>query len=161
MHPIVFVCTQTIPLPASTIGTAIADVTRWADFQGYGFLPGIASATYEQRTSNMVGSRIRVRNTDGSAHCEAFCVWEEGQRIVLKLDSFTPPLDALATHFIEEWRFAARGNGTFVTRRFELFPKRTLARPLLWLIARFLRQAVIRQLAQMAKTAEAAQVTSL
>lgn len=157
MRAIVFVCTQTIALPATTISATIADVARWREFQGYGFLPGIASAEYEQRTSNMVGSRVRVRNTDGSAHCEEFCVWEAGQRIVLKLDRFTPPLHALATHFIEEWRFEARGNSTFVTRKFELFPKRAAARPLLWGIARFFQRAIIRQLAQMAAAAEAAQ----
>lgn len=154
MHPVQFECQTTISAPADVICTQIADVTRWCEFQGYGFLPGIASAEYEQRTANMVGSRIRVTNTDGSYHMEEFTVWENGRKIVTKLHDFSPPLNRLTTHFLEEWNFETRGNATHVRRALSLFPKQALARPALWLISRFLRQAITRQLDEMTKEAK-------
>jgi hypothetical protein len=73
MHPITFQRSTTILKPATGICSEMADVTRWNEFRGYGFLPGIASAEYEVRTADMVGSCVRVRNTDGSEHIEEIC----------------------------------------------------------------------------------------
>ncbi len=151
MRPITFSCSQLIPRPAAEICAAIADVARWSEFKGYGLLPGIDSAEYAQRTDDMVGSQVRVRNTDGSEHVEEISVWDDSQRIVMKLHSFTPPLRRLATHFTEEWVFVAQTNGTLVTRKFQMFPTQPLARPVLWLISLLFRQAVRRHLADMAQ----------
>lgn len=40
-RPITFACKHTIAVAPTAISAAIADVTRWRDFKGYGFLPGI------------------------------------------------------------------------------------------------------------------------
>lgn len=154
MRPVQFECQTIIPAPADVICSQIADVARWREFQGAGFLPGIASAEYKRRTANMVGSRIRVKNTDGSHHMEEFTVWENGRKIVTKLHDFSPPLNRLATHFLEEWNFETQGDATHVRRTLALFPKQAVTRPALWLISRFLRQAITRQLRQMTQEAE-------
>lgn len=154
MQPICFACSATIDKSASAICAEIADVARWREFPGYGPLPGIADAIYEQRTANMVGSRIRVRNTDSSTHVEGITAWEPGVQVTMRLAEFSPPLCHLATHFTEGWRFEDAHNATLVTRKFELFPKHTVTRPLLWLIARLFQRAIARHLAEMAQGAK-------
>jgi transposase len=83
MRPILFECIEEIPIPATEICVEIATLSRWPEFKGYGFLPGIAAAEYEVQTSNMIATRIRVRNTDGSGHIEEICEWEPGKKIVI------------------------------------------------------------------------------
>ena len=157
MRPIEFECTTIILGTPAQIAANIADVERWSEFKGYGFLPGIAKAEYEQRTADMVGSRLRVLNTDGSRHREEFCEWNPGvnpgQKIIIKLHDFSPPVNRLATHFIEEWNFAASDHATLVRRSFQLFPKQPITRPFLWLISLVFKRAIARHLAEMAAEA--------
>ena len=153
MQPICFACSATIDQSASAISAQIADVARWREFKGYGLLPGIANAAYERRTETMIGSRVRVRNTDGSGHVEEFFAWEPTKQVAMKFADFTPPLHYLATHFTEEWYFEPQTGGTLVTRKFQLFPKHAAARPVLWLISLVFRQAIARHLADMARAA--------
>lgn len=155
MRPITFACSQLISRPAVEISAAIADVARWSEFKGYGPLPGIARAEFARRTDDMVGSQVRVCNTDGSEHVEEITAWAPGRRVTMKLHGFTPPLRRLATHFIEEWDFIVQDDGTLVTRKFQMFPTQPLARPVLWLISLLFRQAVSRHLAFMAADAQA------
>jgi hypothetical protein len=151
MRPIAVQCSRLIPRPATAICEEIADTTRWGEFKGYGPLPGIAHAEYEHRTNTMVGSRIRVRSTDGSLHTEEIERWVPGSEVAMRLHDFTPPLSRLATHFTETWGFHSEQHGTLVTRVFHLYPRRPATRPALWLIARLLQRAVARQLREMAK----------
>lgn len=150
IKPITFQCTQTIARPATAIAAEIADTARWREFRGYGILPGIDSAEYETQTADMVGSRIHVRNTDGSEHVEEIYRWVPGEEIAMKLHEFTPPLGRLATHFTEEWRFQVENGATRVTRKFEMFPTRSTTRPAVWFISLFFRRAIARHLAEMA-----------
>ncbi|MCP5100629.1 MAG: hypothetical protein GY943_34195 [Chloroflexi bacterium] len=48
MRPIIFKCNRFIRKTAVSIATDIADVSRWQEFNGYGFLPGIEQARYER-----------------------------------------------------------------------------------------------------------------
>lgn len=150
MRPITFECCQVIPKSPAEICSEIADTVRWSEFGGYAILPGIAQADYEHRTDDMVGSRIRVRNKDGSQHVEEIVEWQAGKRVVMKLHDFTPPLSRLASYFLEEWDLADRSDGTLVTRRFQMVPKHSLTRPFLWLISLFFRRAIARHLNEMA-----------
>lgn len=154
MHPIIFECTAVIPRAAPDICADIADLSLWPEFKGYGFLPGIASAHYEHKTGDMLGSRIRVQNTDGSSHIEEICAWEPGKKVIMQIHHFTPPLNRLATHFIEEWNFEAANNSTLVRRSFQLFPTLPVTRPFLWLISLLFKRAIARHLAEMAQAAK-------
>lgn len=151
MQPIVFSCQRTIPKSGTEIAAEIANMERWSEFDGYGPLPGIERAEYELRTETMIGSRVRVRNRDGSTHVEEFYEWDPGHKISMKLHEFSPPLSRLATHFLEEWTFVPQGSATHVTRTFQLFPKSSFTRPLLWIISLLFRRAVAHHLAQMAR----------
>lgn len=145
-QPIRFSCRAQFAAGPQQIAAQIADLARWSEFQGYGFLPGIAQAEFEEPGGARTGARIRVRNTDGSTHVEEILAWEPERRILMKLHEFTPPLSRLASHFTEEWLFFPQEDRTEVHRRFEMFPRGPAARPLLWLISRLFRRAIERQL---------------
>jgi hypothetical protein len=149
LQPIVFACRRIIPKSGVEIAAEIANMERWAEFKGYGPLPGIEHAEYETRTETMIGSRVRVRSRDGSTHVEEFYEWESGRKIGMKLHEFTSPLRHLATHFLEEWTFEPQGSATSVTRMFQFFPRNAATRPLLWIISLFFRRAVALHLAEM------------
>lgn len=150
MRPITFKCEQSIQKSGSELCVMIADMAYWSEFNGYGILPGVESAEYRKRTPTMVGSQISVRNTDGSAHVEEITQWVDGQAITMKMHEFSPPLRHLATHIIEEWEFQAASGGTLIGRKFSMYPRNHLTRPLLWLISLLMQKAIAQNLAEMA-----------
>ena len=97
----------------------------------------------------VVGSRIRVTNTDGSSHVEEIVEWQPEHSLRLRMIEFSAPLCRLATEFVESWAFEREGPATTVTRSFESHPKSAVARPALWLISLLLRRAIARHLRQM------------
>ena len=149
MKPIRFSCTDTLALSSADIAGRILDLANWTEFTGYAVLPGIKAAVYEVRTPGVVGSRIRVTNTDGSSHVEETVEWQPDHSLRLQMKEFSPPLSRLATEFEESWAFERVGTATRVTRTFELYPKSAIARPALWLISLLLRRAIARHLRQM------------
>ena len=105
------------------ICTAFIDTNRWADFKGYSILPGIEKAHFENKTPELVGSRIKIRNTDGSSHVEEIIEWDVRHRIALRFQEFSSPLRHFATHFIEVWEFRQSTEGTDVSRSMAMYPK--------------------------------------
>lgn len=148
MKPIFFSCRAVIPRSPGWIGQQILDLRRWPEFEGYLFLPGIQTAEFEKRTDAIVGTRIRVTNTDGSTHVEEIVGWDLPNRLSLRLSDFSLPLSKIATRFDETWLFDTAGESTAVVRQFELFPATAWSRPLLWLISGLLRGAVAKHLQQ-------------
>lgn len=157
MRPIVFECSAEISLTPDAICDNIADMTRWPDFDGYLMMPGIDSASYDTRTPNMVGSRIRVKNSDGSQHIETITAWKHGVTVAMKLHRFGPPLANIASHFDEVWTFDRLSlDRTRVKRYFALHPKSRWTRPALWLISQLFRRAIAHHLRIMQTTSPAA-----
>jgi hypothetical protein len=154
MKPITFACHETLPLPPEEIALQILDVAKWPDFRGYGPIPGIKSAVFETRTPNVVGSRIRVTNLDGSSHVEEIVKWQPDRRIQLQMGSFSKPLSRLATAFVETWEFERVGNETKAIRSFELNAKSMLTKPVLWFISFFLKRAIARHLTEIKQAAK-------
>lgn len=146
MRPITFSCEANLATPPERIAEQILDLSRWPEFRGYGPLPGIKAAEFEARTPGVVGTRIRVTNTDGSAHVEEVIEWEPSRRVRLRMGEFVPPLSRLATGFVETFEFERDGGRTRVVRRFELHPRSGATRPLLWLISLLIRKAAARHL---------------
>jgi hypothetical protein len=112
-------------------------------------LPGIKVAQFEVTAPDVVGSRIRVTNTDGSSHVEEIVEWHPDSRLGLHLKEFSAPLARLANWFEETWDFERSGNATKVTRSFKLHAKSALTRPLLMVIPILLKKAITRHLRQM------------
>lgn len=102
------------------------DTNRWSDFKGYSILPGIQSASFEIKTPNLAGSRIKVKNTDGSSHVEEIIEWDVSSGFSLKFQEFDSSLKNLASHFIEIWSFKTLASGTEITRAMTMYPKGVL-----------------------------------
>lgn len=149
MKPIQFACEEMLSQSAEEIVQLILDVANWSDFQGFGVLPGIKLAEFEVRTPEIVGSRIRVTNSDGSSHVEEIVEWQPDCRLTLHMKEFSPPVSHLATRFDETWCFQPHGAETKVTRAFQLHAKSALTWPVLWAISFLLKKAIARHLRQM------------
>ena len=80
MNPIEFEVKKTIKNSAKEICEKALDVETWSSFDGDGILPGIEKAEYEKRTKKMIGSLIRVKNSDGTEHLEEILEWESGKK---------------------------------------------------------------------------------
>ncbi len=151
MKPITFTCSAALLVPRSKIFDGVSTPAEWSTFTGFGPVPGIESASYEVRETEMTGSIIVVQNMDGTTHRERILEWIPEKRIVLELTDFPSPLASLATHFTETWTFEAGNSGDVVKREFVIEPQSRISRPLLWIISRFLKKAVQRQLDQIAR----------
>ncbi len=146
MPSIKFCCRDTLSLAPEEIARRMLDLANWPAFTGYGPLPGIKSAEFELRTPDVVGTRIRVFNADGSTHVEQIIEWQPERRLQLRMLDFSPPLSRLATHIDETWDFKRIGEATEVARCLELQPKSAWAWPVLRLIAPLLKGAIARHL---------------
>jgi hypothetical protein len=125
------------------------DTSRWSEFKGHAFLPGIKAAHFATKTPELVGSRIKVKNTDGSSHVEEIIEWDVLNRIALKFQEFDSPLRNLATHFIEMWEFHERADGTDVTRSMTMHPKGIIGWLMLIPISKLMKRAFEKHLSQM------------
>ena len=155
MKPISFSCQAQLPLPPEEIAGQILDLSKWEDFNGYGLLPGIRHAEFEEEKSNIIGTRIRVTNRDGSTHVEEIVEWDPTRRLLLHMHDFSPPVSHLATRFDELWEFEPTADATLVRRSFKMHAKSALARPLLWSISFLLKRAIVRHLGQMSDGSKA------
>ena len=153
MKSITFSCIETLPLAPEDVARQILDLANWTNFTGYGVLPGIRAA-FEVRTPGVVGTRIKVTNTDGSNHVEEVVEWEPDRRLRLDMKEFSPPLSRWAAGSEEVWEFERFGDGTRVVRSFTLLPKSFFARPVLWLISLLLKRAIARHLSHMRRASE-------
>lgn len=149
MNPITFSCQETLPFSPEAVVAQILDLSNWPKFTGYGPLPGIRVAEFEVRTPQIVGTRVRVTNTDGSKHVEEIVQYQENRKLVLHMKEFSAPLSRLATGIIETWEFEKAGDGTHVSRSFAMHAKSWWAKPMLWMISRMLKKAIARNLIEM------------
>jgi hypothetical protein len=147
--PIAFSCEITLPQKPDEIASQILDLRKWPEFKGYGPVPGVRQAEFETETADVVGTRIRVTNGDGSTHVEEIVEWEPTRRLRLHMHEFSMPLSWLAARFDETWELQATDEGTRVVRSFELHPKLAPTKPLLWIISCPLKRAIARHLEQM------------
>ena len=147
-RPVVFEHTAEIGFTPSELCDHILDLERWTSFSGYGPLPAIVKAEFEKRTPETKGTVVAITCADGSQHFEEITAWNPPQSFSLKLHNFSPPLVHLATHFDEQWHLRAEQDFTRVVRRFEMYPRKTLYRPLIWAISRLMKNAVASQMKQ-------------
>lgn len=112
---------------------------NWESFRGFGPLPGIKQAQFTTQTPEVVGSKIKVVNSDGSSHVETITNWQKPHSIDMHLSEFSPPLAYFASHFTERWQIS----DTVVVRSMTLHAKSIATVPILWLIGIFLKRALL------------------
>jgi hypothetical protein len=125
------------------------DTERWSEFEGYSILPGIENARFETRTPELVGSRIRVQNKDGSSHVEEIIEWDVVNKVALRFQEFNSPLQHLATHFVEAWEFRKSATGTEVSRIMTMHPKGMFGWLILIPISQLMKKAFEKNLLQL------------
>ncbi|MBI5932374.1 MAG: SRPBCC family protein [Chloroflexi bacterium] len=150
MKPIEIKIVGTIHKTPQDICAQFLDLERWSDFKGYSILPGIESAAFENRTPAILGSRIKVQNTDGSSHVEEIIRWDTARGIAMKFQDFSPPLQSVASHFIETWEFHPSAEGTMVTRSMSMVPKNALGWLILFPISKLMKKAFEKNMAETA-----------
>ena len=141
MNPIKIVILARSEKTPQEICSEFLDTSRWPEFKGYSILPGIKSAEFEVKTPTMIGSRIKVQNTDGTSHVEEIIEWDPTQKIAMKFQEFSPPLKHLASHFIETWSFSTSGNKTEAARSMAMYPKNFVGWLVLKPISRLMKKA--------------------
>ena len=153
MKPITFSCTGILRISSNEIVQQILNLDNWPDFKVFGVLPGIKEAEFEVKMPEIVGSRIKVIDTDGSSHVEEIVEWQIDRRLRIHMKEFSPPLSRLAIDFEETWDFEPSDSGTKVIRSFKLYTKSAFTRPLLWVVSVFLKKGIARHLEQMRRAA--------
>jgi hypothetical protein len=131
------------------ICSQLLDLERWSEFKGYFILPGIKSASFEKNPPDILGSRIKVQNDDGSSHVEEIIEWDVTRKVSLRFQEFDSPLKQLATHFIETWTFCPAKNGTETSRSMAMYPKDVLGWFMLLPISRLVKKAFEKNSAQL------------
>lgn len=117
-------------------------VENWHSFKGYGPVPGIHEVEMVGVAGSKIGTKFKVLNTDGSSHEETVVEFEANKNLVMKMDTFSKPLNRLASHFVEKWHVEVQGVKTHVERSFELYPKNLAGEVVLRIISLFLKRAV-------------------
>ena len=148
MKPVEIKIVGHIQKSSPEICSEILDTERWSDFKGYSILPGIKNAYFEVKTPELVGSRIKVQNNDGSSHIEEIIEWDVSSRIALRFQEFNSPLQNLATHFIETWEFHESSNGTEASRTMTMYPKGLFGWLMLIPISKLMKKAFEENLRQ-------------
>lgn len=129
-------------LSPAAVFEAFFCLDNWGSFKGYGPIPGIKSVELVKETDSKVGTIFRVSNSDGSSHEETVVEYEMERLLVLKMDSFTSPLNKIASHFMERWHVQSRGGKYYIERSFELYPKNMFGKIVLRIVSLFLRRAI-------------------
>lgn len=148
MKPIEIKIVGHIQKSSPEICREILDTERWSEFEGYSILPGIKSAYFEIKTPELVGSRIKVQNKDGSSHVEEIIEWDVANRVALRFQEFNSPLQNLATHFIETWEFHKSTDGTEASRIMTMYPKGLFGWLMLIPISKLMKKAFEKNLLQ-------------
>jgi hypothetical protein len=146
MKPIEIKITGHIQRSSREICMELLDTERWSEFKGYSILPGIEHAHFETKTPELIGSRIAVKNTDGSSHIEEIIEWDVDRKVALRFQEFKSPLQYFATHFVEAWEFRTSTDGTEVSRTMTMYPKGILGWFMLIPISRLMKKAFERNL---------------
>lgn len=148
MKPIEINVVGHVQKSSQEICAEILDTARWSEFEGYSILPGIENAHFETKTPEVVGSRIKVQNKDGSSHLEEIVEWDLVNRVALRFQDFESPVRHFATHFVETWAFRKSGEGTEVSRKMTMYPKGILGWLMLFPISKLMKKAFEKNLIQ-------------
>ena len=151
MKPIEIVEYASVQKSSEEICSILLDTSRWTEFTGYSFIPGIQSANFEIKNPGIKGSRIRVQNKDGSSHIEEITEWDVKNKVSFRFQEFNSPLKKFASHFIETWNFSSSGSGTEIKRTMTLYPKSFAGRLILLPVSRLLKKAIGENLKQLSR----------
>src|SRR6185503_11093076 len=115
--------------PPQEVLDFICDLSQWPLFRGYGPIPGIVEARLPEGERMAVGSRVRVRNTDGSVHHEVVTRLEPGRSFAVRME-LSPPASLVLARIEETVDLEPVPEGTRMVRSFTTTPRSPLVAPL-------------------------------
>ena len=121
MDPTTFYAEETYRSPPHVISERLLDPRRTRRFGRQMAAPGVATAEYEQRTANVVGTRIRVTRKDGSSYVEEIIEWEPETHVAMEVKDFSASMASAGYRFKESWDFERIGDKTKVCRSLTAF----------------------------------------
>lgn len=99
-------------------------------FEGWGFIPGLASVVVESGSLREVGSMTRVVNADGSTHRERVRVVDPPREYGIRIFELSSAFRFLVEHVDETWRLRPERGGTAIEREFTFTLRTVLSAPL-------------------------------
>lgn len=135
-----------IDAPPEAVRSHLGEISNLVDFVGYGPIPGIRSARWEDGGEMRVGAVRRVENTDGSTHREEV-VRCEPDLVEDRIFDFDSPLRHLVREIRDRFELARAEGRTRLDRSFAVELKSPLTYPAAWVIGTLaLRPALRRHL---------------
>jgi hypothetical protein len=116
MNPTTFYAEETHNSPPREIAERLLDPRRTRRFGRQMVAPGVAAAEFEQRTADVVGTRIRVTRKDGSSYVEEIIEWEPETHVAMEVKDFSESMASAGYRFKESWDFERIGDKTKVCR---------------------------------------------
>lgn len=95
------------------------DCAHWNEFAGWGFIPGILTATQSTPGPVGVGTQHDVHNSDGSHHTEEVVALDRPRSHTRRIFGLTGIFSIIVRQMEEVWTFAPLASGC-VAERFEL-----------------------------------------
>lgn len=133
--------------PIDAVFAHLTDVANLSEFVGFGPIPGIREAKWENEDGIRLGAIRTVVNTDGTQHREEVVGYDPPRRIEDRIFDVTSPLRHLAKDIRDEFVFETVEDGTRIVRTFSVEPKNRLAVPVVSMMAKTaLRPALLRHL---------------
>lgn len=129
MKPTTFTWKEIHKSAPAVLAKRILDLRRVREVGNESVVPGIASATFETRTADVVGTRIHVKSKDGTSYVEEVTEWEPERRVTLEVKEFSESMASSGYRFEESWEFQRLGNKTHVVRSLTVYDKSANTRP--------------------------------
>jgi hypothetical protein len=111
-----FYVEETHNSPPRVLAERLLNPRRSRRFGRQAVAPGVAAAEFEQRTADVVGSRIRVTRKDGSSYIEEIVEWEPDKHVAMEVKDFSESMASAGYRFKESWDFERIGDKTKVCR---------------------------------------------
>lgn len=147
MGKVTIVESVTLPIEPGETYDFFTSPEAYRMFTGFGPIPGIREVVWEQGEAAALGSIGRVHNTDGSTHRERVTQAERGRAYDLAIDEISSAFRHMVARIEEHTRFEpanADGSHTRITRTFRFHARSVAFLPVLQLISKFFRGAVVK-----------------
>lgn len=118
-----------LPLRPEQVFDFLASEEGFLSFAGGGIVPGIAEVRFDHGGFRKVGSKARVRNTDGSTHREEIRRVDRPRGYAVRIDRLSSPFRFLVRHVDEVWTLSPNGTGTSIDRAFVFTLRSALSLP--------------------------------
>lgn len=136
--------TLEFPVPPDDAYDFLVSPAAFETFTGWGPIPGIDRLEWQHGGCSQEGSVATVYNTDGSTHRERVVLAARGERYEIAIDEFSSAFRFLVSGARETWVLEPNAAGTLGHREFVFQLRSAAGYPIGLLVAKFFRNAIVR-----------------